>query len=92
MLPVMALQLEPASPVSVAAVGELIDPSGLAARAAEVAACQRSPETRRTYGAVYRMCPHSRGVAAGGTAGAAHHAAEQRLLPPERSEKDNSRT
>jgi len=60
MLPVMALQLEPASPVSAAAVGELMDPSRLAARAAEVAARQRSPETRRTYGAVYRMCPHSR--------------------------------
>jgi hypothetical protein len=93
MLPVMALQLEPASPVSAAAVGELIDPSGLAARAAEVAARQRSPETRRTYAAVYRMCPTAGpGVAAGGTADAAHHAAEQRLLPPERSEKDNSRT
>jgi hypothetical protein len=88
MLPVMALQLEPASPVSAAAVGELIDPSGLAARAAEVAARQRSPETRRTYAAVYRMCPTAGpGVAAGGTAGAAHHAAEQRLLPPERSGK-----
>jgi hypothetical protein len=54
MLPVMALQLEPASPVSAAAVAELIDPSRLAARAAEVAARQRSPETRRTYAAVYR--------------------------------------
>jgi site-specific recombinase XerD len=34
--------------------GEVIDPGGLAARAAEVAARQRSPETRRTYAAVYR--------------------------------------
>jgi site-specific recombinase XerD len=32
--------------------GEVIDPRG--ARAAEVAARQRSPETRRTYAAVYR--------------------------------------
>jgi site-specific recombinase XerD len=54
MLPVMALQLEPASPVSAAAIGEIIDPGGLAARAAEVATRQRSPETRRTYAAVYR--------------------------------------
>jgi hypothetical protein len=55
----MALQLEPASPVSAAAVGELIDPSRLATRAAEVAARQRS--------------------------------LRQRLLPPERSEKADSR-
>jgi hypothetical protein len=33
---------------------EVLDPSGLAARAAEVASRQRSPETRRTYAAVYR--------------------------------------
>jgi hypothetical protein len=33
---------------------EVVDPAGLAARAAEVAARQRSPETRRTYAAVYR--------------------------------------
>ena len=33
---------------------EVLDPTGLAARAAEVAARQRSPETRRTYAAVYR--------------------------------------
>jgi site-specific recombinase XerD len=37
-----------------AAAVEVVDPAGLAARAAEVAACQRSPETRRTYAAVYR--------------------------------------
>jgi site-specific recombinase XerD len=34
--------------------GEVVDPRGLASRAAEVAARQRSPETRRTYAAVYR--------------------------------------
>lgn len=34
--------------------GEIVAPAGLAARAAEVAARQRSPETRRTYAAVYR--------------------------------------
>jgi site-specific recombinase XerD len=33
---------------------EVVDPAGLAARAVEVAARQRSPETRRTYAAVYR--------------------------------------
>ena len=33
---------------------EVVDPAGLSARAAEVAARQRSPETRRTYAAVYR--------------------------------------
>jgi hypothetical protein len=32
---------------------EVVDPAGLAARAAEVAARQRSPESRRTYAAVY---------------------------------------
>jgi site-specific recombinase XerD len=37
-----------------ALAGELIDPGGLTVRAAEVAARQRSPETRRTYAAVYR--------------------------------------
>jgi site-specific recombinase XerD len=36
------------------AAAEIVDPGGLAARAAEVAAPQRSPETRRTYAAVYR--------------------------------------
>ena len=41
-------------PASTALVGELVDPAGLAVRAAEVAARQRSPETRRTYAAVYR--------------------------------------
>jgi hypothetical protein len=49
-LPAMGQQLER---VTAAAV-EVVDPAGLAARAAEVAACQRSPETRRTYAAVYR--------------------------------------
>src|SRR3954454_2949634 len=43
----------------------VVDPAGLAARAAEVAARQRSPETRRTYAAVYRsfatfLGPHAR--------------------------------
>lgn len=33
---------------------EVLDPASLAARAAEVAARQRSPDTRRTYAAVYR--------------------------------------
>jgi site-specific recombinase XerC len=33
---------------------EVLDPAGLGARAAAVAARQRSPETRRTYAAVYR--------------------------------------
>jgi hypothetical protein len=37
-----------------ALAGELVDPGGLTVRAAEVAARQRSPETRRTYAAVYR--------------------------------------
>jgi site-specific recombinase XerD len=46
----MGTQLER---VTAAAV-EVIDLAGLAARAAEVAARQRSPETRRTYAAVYR--------------------------------------
>ncbi|MGP0035882.1 MAG: hypothetical protein ACLP4R_15080 [Solirubrobacteraceae bacterium] len=31
---------------------EIVDPAALAVRAAEVAARQRSPETRRTYAAV----------------------------------------
>ncbi len=34
--------------------GEVLDPAGLADRAAEVAARQRSAETRRTYAAMYR--------------------------------------
>jgi len=51
----MAQQLQPAAPALATAIaGELVDPAGLAARAAEVAARQRSPETRRTYAAVYR--------------------------------------
>lgn len=37
-----------------AVAGDVVDPAGLAMRAAEVAARQRSPETRRTYAAVYR--------------------------------------
>ena len=45
--------------------GEVLDPRDLASRAAEVAARQRSPETRRTYTAVYRtfaafLGPHAR--------------------------------
>jgi integrase len=47
----MANELQP---LPIAAVGDVIDPAGLAGRAAEVAARQRSPETRRTYAAVYR--------------------------------------
>ena len=39
---------------SSAATGEVVDPAALTAHAAEVAARQRSPETRRTYAAVYR--------------------------------------
>jgi hypothetical protein len=34
--------------------GEVVSPAGLAVTASEVAARQRSPETRRTYAAVYR--------------------------------------
>jgi len=37
-----------------ALAGEILDPDSLAARAAEVASRQRSPETRRTYATVYR--------------------------------------
>jgi hypothetical protein len=37
--------------VSAAAI-DVVDAAGLAAQAAEVAARQRSPETRRTYAAV----------------------------------------
>jgi site-specific recombinase XerD len=50
MLPAMGQQLEPITAPAV----EVVDPAGLGARAAEVAARQRSPETRRTYAAVYR--------------------------------------
>ena len=50
----MANELQPAVTPRTAVGGEVIDPRGLAARAAEVAARQRSPETRRTYAAVYR--------------------------------------
>ena len=42
-------------PARVSAVAaDVVDADGLAARAAEVAARQRSPQTRRTYAAVYR--------------------------------------
>lgn len=41
-------------PGALGVAGELVDPAALAVRAAEVAARQRSPETRRTYAAVYR--------------------------------------
>lgn len=55
MLTAMAQQLQPAVPTPAAAVvGEFVDATPLAPRAAEVAARQRSPETRRTYAAVYR--------------------------------------
>jgi integrase/recombinase XerC len=45
-----------ARPVALAPAvsGDVVDPRALATRAAEVAARQRSPETRRTYAAVYR--------------------------------------
>ena len=49
----MAKELQPlAVAASSAVTGELLDRTGLAIRAAEVAARQRSPETRRTYAAV----------------------------------------
>jgi len=55
MLHVMAQELQPVSrALTTTVAGEIVDPAGLAARAAEVAARQRSPETRRTYAAVYR--------------------------------------
>ena len=50
----MANELQPTVVARSAATGELLDPAGLVSRAAEVAARQRSPETRRTYAAVYR--------------------------------------
>ena len=50
----MAKELHPTAVARSAVRGELLDPAGLAARASEVAARQRSPETRRTYAAVYR--------------------------------------
>lgn len=52
----MAQELQPAAAAltNAAVVGEVVDPAGLAVRAAEVAARHRSPETRRTYAAVYR--------------------------------------
>lgn len=40
--------------IATTAAVEVLDPGSLAVRAAEVAAGQRSPETRRTYAAVYR--------------------------------------
>jgi site-specific recombinase XerD len=47
--------LEPASTSPAGAVaGEIVNVGGLATLAAEAAARQRSPETRRTYAAVYR--------------------------------------
>ena len=50
----MVKELEPIAAQVSAIAGELLHPDGLTARAAEVAARQRSPETRRTYAAVYR--------------------------------------
>jgi site-specific recombinase XerD len=51
----MARELQPPAVAATRAVtGELLDSTGLAIRAPEVAARQRSPETRRTYAAVYR--------------------------------------
>jgi site-specific recombinase XerD len=49
-----AKELQPTVVARSAVTGELLDPAGLVTRAAEVAARQRSPETRRTYAAVYR--------------------------------------
>ena len=46
----MAQELQPAAAI----VGEIVDPGALATLAAEASARQRSPETRRTYAAVYR--------------------------------------
>jgi site-specific recombinase XerD len=66
-----------------AAAIEVVDPAGLAARAAEVAARQRSPETRRTYAAVYRtfgafLDPHATAADLTGEAVRAYrHALEQ---------------
>jgi len=54
----MAQEPQPAAAALTTAVaGEFVDATGLGARAAEVAAQQRSPETRRTYAAVYRSSP-----------------------------------
>ena len=54
-IPAMGAELEaPSRSPAAAVVGELVDACGLAALAAEAAARQRSPETRRTYAAVYR--------------------------------------
>ena len=51
----MVQELQPTGTALTAGVaGDIVDPRGLAAIAAEVAARQRSPETRRTYAAVYR--------------------------------------
>jgi len=51
----MAQELQSAAAALTFAVAdEILDPGGLAVRAAEVAAPQRSPETRRTYAVVYR--------------------------------------
>jgi hypothetical protein len=51
----MAHEPQPAAGALTTAIsGELVDATGLGARAAEVAAQQRSPQTRRTYAAVYR--------------------------------------
>jgi hypothetical protein len=47
-------ELQLTTPAMAALDGEVLDPAALVVRAAEVAARQRSPETRRTYAAVYR--------------------------------------
>jgi hypothetical protein len=50
----MAQPLSPAAPTPATVVaGELVDQGALGARAAEIAARQRAPETRRSYAAVY---------------------------------------
>jgi integrase/recombinase XerD len=50
----MAKELELIAGTASTVAGEVLHPDGLIARAAEIAARQRSPETRRTYAAVYR--------------------------------------
>jgi hypothetical protein len=51
----MPQELQPTATALVAAIAaDVLDPPDLTVLAAEVAARQRSPETRRTYAAVYR--------------------------------------
>ncbi len=48
----MAKELELIAGTASTVVGEVFHPVGLTVRAAQIAARQRSPETRRTYAAV----------------------------------------